>query len=638
MNDISPDTAKRPNTITIRTAKFWLTSIIVFLLLATVVGSALQLFPIILIALVLLISAISLAWAWGLESSHLQPPWIRIPLLAVSALGITVCFSIYLNDRLDSSLIARAAPSGDQGNSSSAIEQLNRLGYSHARRLFQDFDARYFGENGNPKANNHDAGPLLYWSLVYGDIGLGQDTPVTISLEKLKETYSWRKLASRTPFSDGLLPSQSFRELPDFYDNVIEGVKVSGTSEKAVLLIPSVEFLCDGKPELNLAMDSSSASRYVHHYIGKYLVELAKAGYEIRPEFVSTHEPPSSSNGSNQPQTEEKPPVIYTPAGQIKTAWNPREEIKNSESPGEKNEFVKKPIADRDSNNDLRTIQNVLRTIRNGAVSKAAYRIPYPVPTSAPYTARQWVNGPIQMWTQYLFWFGVLALVWQSVIVASVYRRYLSASGRWRWLNELRGWLRSWVSDIEKDEPGSETTIIFRRHLSIAAQMSARIDFDALKEELDQFFSANQQQWKKRSNLFDFVNFAIPLFGLLGTVAGISGAFEKAPAFIRAGGDQLAQEGAMGLLATSVSIAFFTTLVACYLSVVFFFLHKAILDTWEKASLRKLRHEIAGCVTTIRCLESLQWNRTEAFSAPVNKVSFSQITSYEIDELESQMR
>lgn len=467
---------------------------------------------------------------------------------------------------------------GSSPKGKSALERLDELAITHAERVFILPDER--------EKYAYNLGATLFWTLIYGDPGFSNEisTDATneetmlLDIDQLRDRYGWHTLTSPRLFGDGQLPSQPFRELDD-----IEW-RPSTNGEGAQLEVPVTEWLQDGQPELNLAVDFSSATKYVYHTVGLYLLYLRDVKKLPLKITVKKNDQSTEESDAKQP----KQPTKQTSNGNKPTSTTDNSAAKTTkpEDEGEtSNPALERVFKGTDPptyrynpadflETDAQIIKEVLEHIRATRPSPEYYRIPCPLPFSSPYTARQWFNGTIQIWTQLLFWCGVLAVFSQ---------------------------LRETVTEWRELDASPMTHAAFQQNLA-TFKNAAPGQFallSSLERSLENIYSQKKSLWSKRQSFFETVNFAIPLFGLLGTVAGISGAFEKAPAFIRAEGDPLKQEGAMALLATSVSMAFFTTLVACYLALVFYFLQKAVAAI-ESTVLRRLAHRCRNCIAMIQ--------------------------------------
>lgn len=571
--------------------------------------------------------------------SELRPS--RVALLIAGALAIILMMNVV------TTLFSQAA----DPTSYCAVHRLENMAHAHAARIFQDYDKKVRLAKTRATFN---LGPTLYWCLLYGDVDFGESRPESYGLptvgsgtkmrlkdlKELKAKHGWRTLTSPRLFGDGQFPSQPFREI-----STEEPLESKDTASS--LQVPHVPWMNDGISEPNLAMDFSSGSKYVYHYIALYLRYLHEvhglklktklkrespggkdAGIQVTPgdsEADSKDGAEASPAKPGPPQEPEEENEFltrlddsnvwqYVPARHRDKPWFPitqkeqpetgdsgKAGIPEADETKSKHEAIGEPLKD-----DF-VIKEVLDHIRKNRSSPNVYRLPFPLPFGSPYVARQWFNGTIQIWTQLLFWCGVLAALSQ---------------------------LRAVVSEWNELDVGLEIRTIFQRDLNTYKLAVDKFDLrGSLKDALERHYSAKRELWGLRHLFFVSVNFVIPLLGLLGTVAGISGAFDKAPAFVRAGGNQLAQEGAMALLATSVSIAFFTTLVACYLAIVFYLIHKTV-SAVECAVLRRLAQRCQDCIAMAVQFSVVPKSQWAKLHSPVKDSIFEAFTGTEIAEWE----
>lgn len=444
-------------------------------------------------------------------------------------------------------------------NKAKTIDQLNELANDHAFRVFgtkygELLDQKKQVRTQNSENQTYPLGPVLYWALMYGDCGIESVTVGTgassrlLKFEDLKENYGFARMRSRMPFVSGGIGGYSFREVKD-----VVAIRIHNSKKNKYTHVKINKWMDDQIPEVNFALDSYSANQYVNHYIAKYLAYLDSVidNTDGDRSEVSIH-------------LVEDPKAIYDPMAFLDGSAAKEKVEPRANTPSYSGETNNKKLA------------RVLAHLRGVDQPGSMHALPLPIPVSSAYAARQWINGAIQTWTLFLFFLGMFALGWQILDVAlALPNGMLSES--------IQGQFKRY------------------QHVFRTAKDSSLSDcFDGLNSGLEQAIWETSSRWQRRSLFFNYVNFAIPLFGLLGTVAGISGAFEKAPAFIRAGGNTLLQEGAMGLLATSVSVAFFTTLVACYLAVVFFFFNKGVLEWYEALKMRAAKKQVGNCLQTIR--------------------------------------
>ena len=457
--------------------------------------------------------------------------WLRSVLTFVLALFFTYFSTYAVNRSLEKLLLKNAKP---------LEAKLTKLATDEAKAQFGNNYSTVIDRLAEEDIHAN-LGPLLLWNLLYGDIQYPVDKEINDSgelssvniewpeFDGLRRGYSAYQLSNkRTIFADAYLPSESFPE--DAKSIVVKGI--AGLQAYDFLLAGATGSDNSGsRRKLNLSMDLSSAEKHYEHWLAIYFLWFQNQLDEI------------SKNASTQQASISSPEQIAELPAQ--TALT-REERRAR-------------------------LEDALRTIQASAQHATQfYVVPLPLPTGSPYEIRQWVNGTIQEWILFAFWFGIIGMIWQFLDV-SYFRKYYRIPG-----------------DVH---PSLKTVLeVHVKELEGLDEAKQQHQLALLRDSLERYFGTVKRLWKGRSNLFSYVNFALPLLGLLGTVAGISGSFKKAPAFIRAD-NQIEQEAAMGLLSGAVSVAFFTTLAACYLALIFYAIHHMILERYERSVERDLAHE-----------------------------------------------
>ena len=172
-------------------------------------------------------------------------------------------------------------------------------------------------------------------------------------------------------------------------------------------------------------------------------------------------------------------------------------------------------------------------------------------------------RGVIPFLTIGIFWWGVLLLVGNYVLVKSESKQLLYAHN-------------------------DGNSMMYRAFTQLCDETKPR-GREARLEQLQLFMDGI---WNKVNYFFTlprFINWAIPILGFLGTVLGISLASESIAAIIKSNDSGFG--GALGEAFAPLGIAFDTTLISLTLSLVFMLI-QSLLQRWQERQLHILEQQL----------------------------------------------